>query len=177
MLKPYWAAVLGLGIVWGGAAWAAEEERPEATQAQTEDWLSEHIVAWDDATKLRVDAKDCSVQVLEKSLSTVINFAGVLFPVEVLRFDGTNDAFVRVRVKKRYSGDYSMQRRCGQSNEWCEQNVEKWSPVSYYDFRVSSVTAYSGSANNINIDKADELRRAFRHYALLCGSTEEDYRF
>lgn len=177
MTKGLLGVLLGATVAWGGVAWAADEERTEATQAQTEDWLTEHIVAWDDSTKLRVRSEDCSLNVLTKNRSTVINFAGVLFPIEIIRLGNTKDAFVRVRVKRRYSGDFSMQRSCGASNEWCEKNVEKWSPVSYHDFRVSHVTAYSGTSENINVDKASELRSAMKHYALLCGTTEYDYHF
>ena len=166
----------------GGMAllpWTANAAQlPKASKAQIEHWLEEHIVAWDDSDRMTVDAKDCSITIKTKTRARVINLAGVLKPIEIIRYGSDSDAMVRVRLKSRYSGDYGLEKECSTSNEWCQQNVGKWAPLARHDFRVSHVRAYSKSGiEHYNTSKADRLKDAIDHYADLCGATEYDFTF
>jgi hypothetical protein len=150
---------------------------PKATKQQISDWLSQHIVAWDENTKLTVDGNDCRLQIMRNNRSAIMNFNGILFPVEVIRKGNSNDAFVRVRFKERYSGDYGMERECNQQNNFCQDNIGKWSPLSYYDFTVTNVSKYSGPILDLNITKSNRLARALSHYARLCNATDYNFTF
>ena len=101
-------------LLLGGMAllpWTANAAQlPKASKAQIEHWLEEHIVAWDDSDRMTVDAKDCSITIKTKTRARVINLAGVLKPIEIIRYGSDSDAMVRVRLKSRYSGDYGLER-------------------------------------------------------------------
>ena len=150
---------------------------PKATKQQVSDWLSQHIVAWDEKRKLTVTGNDCRLQIMLNNKSSIINFSGILFPVEVIRKDNSNDAFVRVRFKDRYSGDYGMERECNKENNFCQDNKVKWSPLSYIDFTVTHVNKYSGPSLNLNITKSARLARALTHYAKLCNAADYNFSF
>ncbi len=150
---------------------------PKASKSQIAEWISQHVVAWDEATKLTANSDQCRLQILRNNKSTIMNFSGVLFPIEVFAKKNTNNAYVRVRFKDRYSGDYGMERVCNKENNFCKDNIGKWSPVSFYDFTVTDIRAYEGRNNDINIKKSRKLARALTHFARLCNSTDYNFTF
>lgn len=153
------------------------QQLPKATKQQVSDWLTQHIVAWDENTKLVVEGNNCRLQILRNNRSAIMNFKGILFPVEVIRKGNSNDAYVRVRFKDRYSGDFGMERECNQQNNFCQENIGKWSPLSFFDFTVTHVNKYSGPNLSLNITKANRLAGAITHYAKLCNATDYSFTF
>jgi len=160
-------------------SWTATlaETKPKASAAQTEEWLNQHIVAWDDSTRLKVETKDCRMQVTSKTQDRLINFKGTLFPIEIIAKGSSDDAFVRIRVKDRYTGNYGMQRSCSSNNQWCRENENKWSYLSYQDFRITHVRDYVTNSKGQNVDKATQLKSALEHYSKLCNAKAYNFRF
>lgn len=156
---------------------AQQEKKHKANQSETENWLSQHIVAWDDSKKLVVEVNDCTMKVKTANRASVINFNGVLFPVEIIAKGKSQDPYIRLRVKDRYSGDYGMMKECSSENAWCKKNIGKWTPLSYIDYRISNVVHYIGRDEDLNVDKAEILRDALEHYARLCNASEYNYYF
>lgn len=153
------------------------EPLPRATKSQASEWIAQHAVAWDEYTKLVVEIDDCRLQVLRENKSTIMNFSGVLFPIEIIAKGSSKDPYVRVRFKDRYSGDYGMEKECNASNSFCRDNIGKWSPLSFFDFTITSVTDYIGRDNDINIAKASQLSKALNYYARTCNATDYNFRF
>jgi hypothetical protein len=156
---------------------AATEKSTLASKQQTEMWLQQAIVAWDDDDKLSVKADVCKLYVKTKRKSTIMNFEGILFPIEVIAKGNSHNPYVRIRFKNRYSGDYGMERECNVDNDYCRKNIGKWSPVSYYDFNITHVTQYRGRDEDLNIDKSGQLKNALQHYAKLCNATDYNFHF
>lgn len=155
----------------------AETKTTKATKAQTEVWLNQHIVAWDDSKRVKVNTSNCKLHIESQKNSTVMNFKGILFPIEIIAKDRSQDPFIRVRFKDRYSGNYGFDKKCNSSNSNCQKNIGKWSPVSYYDFRITNVVQYVGRDEDLNVHKAKKLNRALTHYAKLCNAKEYNFTF
>lgn len=159
-------------------AQSGKKSTNKATKAQTEEWLEQHIQAWDDGKRIFVTAKDCKLQFKTKDTSSIINMSGVLFPIEVLAIGSSRSPKVRVRVKDRYTGDYGMIKECpNNTNRVCENSSQKWKPLSYYDLTITHVLEYFDRNEDLNDDKARSLRSALSHYAQLCGAKEYEYSF
>lgn len=157
---------------------AAKKSTNKATKSQTEEWIEQHIQAWDDDKKIFVTANDCKLQFKTKDTSSIINMAGVLFPIEVIAIGNSRSPRVRVRVKDRYTGDYGMIKECpNNSNRVCENSSQKWQPLSYYDLTITHVLEYFDRDEDLNDGKARSLRNALSHYAQLCGAKEYEYSF
>jgi hypothetical protein len=145
---------------------------------QTEEWIVQHVQAWDDRNAISVEAKDCRIIVSTSNSSSLINMEGLLFPIEVLSLDRSTSPTVRLRVKDRYSGDYGMIKKCP-SNETvnCKNSKHKWKPLSYQDLNITGYVEYFGRDEGVNNTKAKSLVSALSHYAKLCGAAEFSYSF
>lgn len=180
-MKPiiYLSLLFSLGVLSSAAlANVAEKSKNKATKAQTEEWIEQHIQAWDDDKKIFVTAKDCKIQFVTKDTSSIINMAGLLFPIEVIAIGNSRSPIVRVRVKDRYTGDYGMKKECPNNSDLiCENSSQKWEPLSYYDLTITHVLEYFGRDENLNDRKASSLRNAISHYAQICGAKEYEYSF
>lgn len=150
---------------------------PKASKAQISDWIAQHAVAWDEDKKLVITGEDCRLRINRDNTSSIMNLSGILFPVEIIAKPNSKHAYVRVRFKERYSGDYGMQKACNAQNDFCEKNIGKWSPISYFDFKVSDVVNYIGMDRDLNHTKSRQLARAITHYAKLCNATDYEFTF
>ncbi len=150
---------------------------PKANKIQIAEWIAQHAVAWDEDTKLEITGDDCRLQINRDNTSSIMNFSGILFPVEIIAKDNSKHAYVRVRFKDRYSGDYGMKKACNTQNEFCKKNIGKWSPISYFDFKVTDVVNYIGMDRDLNHSKSRSLARALTHYAKLCNAKDYEFTF
>lgn len=155
----------------------AEKTTNKASMEQTEAWMEQHIQAWDDNTRVEVEAQDCKLKIFTHKTASVVNMKGLLFPIEVLAINDRSPR-VRIRVKDRYTGDYGVTKECpNNAARLCKNSDEKWSPLSYYDFTITHELEYFGRDEDLNKRKATSLRNALNHYANLCGAKEWQYSF
>lgn len=171
------AAVLVFALMSAEFVFAAKTTN-KATIAETEEWIEQHVQAWDDSKRIFVEAKNCKLQVYTKRQTLIVDMKGVLFPIEVVAYERDRSPRVRLRVKNRYSGDYGMVRECpNSSSAICKNSNEKWQPLSYYDFTITHVLEYFGRDEDLNDRKASSLKNALNHYANLCGAKAYEYSF
>lgn len=174
MLSPRWAA---LAAVLSTCAFAqaksdSKSPRPEPTRAQTEDWLREHVEAWNQGD-VHVTVKDCRVLVQDgdRQRSEILDLRGLLLPVEVIRTT-PKDATVRLRVKQKHSGTYAMFRACDASNHFCADATGKFQAMPWMDLTVTWVDDFI-PGRQTTVDKTQRLERALQHYSNLCGAMED----
>ncbi|MBZ4332338.1 MULTISPECIES: hypothetical protein [unclassified Corallococcus] len=151
----------------------AQVRKVDPTAAQTEEWLREHIEAWNDS-EVHVTVKDCRIMVLDKprERTEIVDLRGLLLPIEVIRLDNGKDATLRLRVKQKHTGTYSMFRKCGPENRYCAEPTGKFQSLPYVDLTVTSVTDFI-SGRRTDEDKSLRLERALEHYSRLCGAMED----
>lgn len=160
-----------------GSSAQSTSKTVEPTKAQTEEWLREHIEAWNEAD-IHVTAKDCRIAVLDKprERTEIIDLNGLLLPIEIIdlgRPVGDSNVTVRLRVKQKHSGRFSMFRSCNAANGFCADSTGKFHNQPFIDFTITSVRDYSSSSRSTNLTKAERLERALDHYARLCGAMED----
>ncbi|NVJ16969.1 hypothetical protein HV826_22825 [Myxococcus sp. AM010] len=181
LLRRYMLPI-SLGLLSSAGALAAEKTPPEPpaparkvdpTKAQTEAWLREHIEAWND-TEVHVTVKDCRIMVLDKprERTEIVDLRGLLLPIEVIRLNGGNDATLRLRVKEKHTGTYSMFRKCSAENRYCAEPTGKFQSLPYVDLSVTSVRDFV-PGRQTDVDKSLRLERALEHYSRLCGAMED----
>jgi hypothetical protein len=165
---------LSLVLLLPALAVAETPKRPPPTRAQTEEWLKQHIEAWNDAP-VSVSVRDCRILITDrqKERSEIVDLKGLLLPVEIIR-DGAHpsDATVRLRVKDKASGTYSMFRACTSQNRYCAEPTGKFQSQPWVDLIVTHVSDFI-PGRNLDVDKATRLERALEHYANLCGAMED----
>ena len=174
---PFLLALLGAAAV--SAAEKAPPEPPasvrkeDPTKAQTEEWLREHIEAWNDS-EVHVTVKDCRIMVLDKprERTEIVDLRGLLLPIEVIRVNNGNDATLRLRVKQKHTGTYSMFRKCSAENSYCAEPTGKFQSLPYVDLSVTSVRDFV-PGRHTDVDKSQRLERALEHYSKLCGAMED----
>jgi hypothetical protein len=180
IIKKLTAVLLLLTFSFPSFSQAEQQEKkplPKATKSQISDWIAQHAVAWDEGTKLEISSDDCRLQINRDNTNSIMNFSGILFPVEIIAKQNSKHPYVRVRFKDRYSGDYGMKKACNAQNDFCKKNVGKWSPISYFDFKVTDVVNYIGMDRDLNHSKSRSLARALTHYARLCNATDYEFTF
>lgn len=156
------------------ASTAASKEKKEPTKQQTEEWLREHVEAWNEGD-VHVQTKDCRLVVLDKrrERTEVVDLRGLILPVELIRVGNSSDVTIRLRVKQKHTGTYAMYRKCDAQNRYCADGSGKFQSLPFVDLTVTSVDNYFPPTNSTNHTKAVRLERALEHYSRLCGAMED----
>lgn len=147
-------------------------KKPDPTKQQTEEWLREHVEAWNHG-EITVTVKDCRVLVqdTDRQRSEILDLKGLILPIEVIALSGP-DATIRLRVKQKHSGTYAMYRSCDASNRYCQEPTGKFQAMPWIDLTITHVRDFLPGRRTTD-DKSVRLERALEHYARLCGAMED----
>jgi hypothetical protein len=147
-------------------------KKPDPTKQQTEEWLREHVEAWNHGD-ITVTVKDCRVLVqdTDRQRSEIVDLKGLILPIEVISLTGP-DATIRLRVKQKHTGTYAMYRSCDASNRYCQEPTGKFQAMPWIDLTVTAVRDFLPGRRTTD-DKAVRLEAALEHYARLCGAMED----
>lgn len=153
---------------------ATASGKPEPTKEQTEEWLKQHIEAWNEGN-IEVLVKDCRIVVddRKRSRSEVINLRGLLLPIEVIRLPDSSDATFRLRVRDKHSGTYAMFRNCDEQNRFCKDATGKFQGLPWVDLTVTSVRDFLPNSYSTDSTKVARMVRALELYSRLCGAMED----
>lgn len=162
-----------LGLIALPADAQSSRKKAPPTKSQTEEWLREHIEAWNDG-EIHVTVKECRIVVLDQARkrTEIVALRGLLLPIEVIRLNASRNATFRLRVAQKHSGTFAMYRVCNDANRNCQDPTGKFHGMPWMDLTVTSVDDFV-PGRDTDVLKVRRLEKALEHYSNLCGASED----